>query len=269
MERRLSKADPRRKQDWKLKCVQGGRDHPLAACGVATLCSPERNALETEAGEGAHGGTTRARQLNGAVGASTVHHNHLQRHAPTPPCRADGPLDVVLFVQGGDDDAERAGGVGVGCRSLRRRRVHGRAALLCRSDYFRTGQRLAGDHSVTGIRSWAEWSLGAGLPVGTPAVRSRGARREQGETPKHGGEAAVHRGAQPQLPQSRSECTRTHIRHSLVLLPWVPSKCTVNHRFSAPSKCGGCVPPQRVLVCRRRGETVTQHLKGFSQLMDV
>jgi hypothetical protein len=29
------------------------------------------------------------------------------------------------------------------------------------------------------------------------------------------------------------------------------------------------VPPQRVLVCRRRGETVTQHLKGFSQLIPL
>jgi hypothetical protein len=29
-------AEPRQ-QDWLLKCVQGGRAHPLAACGVATL----------------------------------------------------------------------------------------------------------------------------------------------------------------------------------------------------------------------------------------
>ena len=29
-----SKADPRRQQDWFLKCLQGGRAHPLAACAV-------------------------------------------------------------------------------------------------------------------------------------------------------------------------------------------------------------------------------------------
>jgi hypothetical protein len=29
---------PPRKQDWVLKCLQGGRAHPLAACAVATLC---------------------------------------------------------------------------------------------------------------------------------------------------------------------------------------------------------------------------------------
>jgi hypothetical protein len=34
-----SKADPRRQQDRFLKCLQCGRAHPLAACGVATLCS--------------------------------------------------------------------------------------------------------------------------------------------------------------------------------------------------------------------------------------
>jgi hypothetical protein len=34
-----SKADPRQQHDWILKCLQGGRAHPLAACGVATLCS--------------------------------------------------------------------------------------------------------------------------------------------------------------------------------------------------------------------------------------
>jgi hypothetical protein len=28
-----SKAEPRQQQDWVLKFVQGGRDHPLAACG--------------------------------------------------------------------------------------------------------------------------------------------------------------------------------------------------------------------------------------------
>ena len=33
-------ADPRRPQDWILKCQQGGRARPLAACGVATLCCP-------------------------------------------------------------------------------------------------------------------------------------------------------------------------------------------------------------------------------------
>jgi hypothetical protein len=31
------KADPRQQQDWFLKSLQGGRAHPLAACGVATL----------------------------------------------------------------------------------------------------------------------------------------------------------------------------------------------------------------------------------------
>jgi hypothetical protein len=36
-----SKADPRQQQDWILKCLQGGRTHPLAAFWVATLyCSP-------------------------------------------------------------------------------------------------------------------------------------------------------------------------------------------------------------------------------------
>jgi hypothetical protein len=30
---------PRRQQDWILKCLLGGRAHPLAACAVATLCS--------------------------------------------------------------------------------------------------------------------------------------------------------------------------------------------------------------------------------------
>jgi hypothetical protein len=36
-----SKAEPRKTQDWVLKCLQGGRAHPLAACGMATLyCSP-------------------------------------------------------------------------------------------------------------------------------------------------------------------------------------------------------------------------------------
>jgi hypothetical protein len=29
-----SKAEPRRPQDWILKCVRGGRAHPLAACGA-------------------------------------------------------------------------------------------------------------------------------------------------------------------------------------------------------------------------------------------
>ena len=28
------KAEPRRQQDWILKCLQGGRARPLAACGV-------------------------------------------------------------------------------------------------------------------------------------------------------------------------------------------------------------------------------------------
>jgi hypothetical protein len=33
-----SKADPRRKQDWILKCLQGLRAHPFAACRLTTLC---------------------------------------------------------------------------------------------------------------------------------------------------------------------------------------------------------------------------------------
>ena len=33
-----SKAEPRQKQYWFLKCLQGVRVRPLAACGVATLC---------------------------------------------------------------------------------------------------------------------------------------------------------------------------------------------------------------------------------------
>jgi hypothetical protein len=32
------KQGPRQTQNWFLKCLQGGRAHPLAACGVATLC---------------------------------------------------------------------------------------------------------------------------------------------------------------------------------------------------------------------------------------
>jgi hypothetical protein len=45
---RRSKADPRQRQDWILKRLQGGCDHPLAACAVATLgCSPP--VLATEA----------------------------------------------------------------------------------------------------------------------------------------------------------------------------------------------------------------------------
>jgi hypothetical protein len=28
----------KQQQDWILKCLQGGRAHPLAACGVAVLC---------------------------------------------------------------------------------------------------------------------------------------------------------------------------------------------------------------------------------------
>jgi hypothetical protein len=43
-----SKADPREQQDWILRCVQGGRAHPLAACGVGTLCSSPPALLETE-----------------------------------------------------------------------------------------------------------------------------------------------------------------------------------------------------------------------------
>jgi hypothetical protein len=31
------KKTPRQKQDWFLEYLQGGRAHPLAACGVATL----------------------------------------------------------------------------------------------------------------------------------------------------------------------------------------------------------------------------------------
>jgi hypothetical protein len=38
LESRPSKADPRQQQDWILKCQQGRRAHPLAACGVAVLC---------------------------------------------------------------------------------------------------------------------------------------------------------------------------------------------------------------------------------------
>jgi hypothetical protein len=41
-----SKADPRRQQDWILKCLQGGRARPLEACGVATLSTALQ---ETEA----------------------------------------------------------------------------------------------------------------------------------------------------------------------------------------------------------------------------
>jgi hypothetical protein len=36
----ISKADPRRQQDWILRCLQGRRPHAFAACGEATLCSP-------------------------------------------------------------------------------------------------------------------------------------------------------------------------------------------------------------------------------------
>jgi hypothetical protein len=40
LESRHSKADPRPQQDWILKCLQGGRAHSLAACGVVSLCYP-------------------------------------------------------------------------------------------------------------------------------------------------------------------------------------------------------------------------------------
>ena len=43
-----SKAEPRQQQDWILKRVQGGRAHPLAACGVATLCCSPPAMLETD-----------------------------------------------------------------------------------------------------------------------------------------------------------------------------------------------------------------------------
>jgi hypothetical protein len=43
-----SKAEPRQQQDWILKGLQGGRVHPLAACGVATLCCSPPAMLETE-----------------------------------------------------------------------------------------------------------------------------------------------------------------------------------------------------------------------------
>ena len=43
-----SKADPRQQQDWFLECLQGGRAHPLAASGVATLCCSPPTLLETE-----------------------------------------------------------------------------------------------------------------------------------------------------------------------------------------------------------------------------
>jgi hypothetical protein len=33
-----SKADPRQRQDWILKCLQDERSHPLAVCGVLPLC---------------------------------------------------------------------------------------------------------------------------------------------------------------------------------------------------------------------------------------
>ena len=34
-----TQSQPRQQQDWILKCLQGGRAYPLAACAVATLCS--------------------------------------------------------------------------------------------------------------------------------------------------------------------------------------------------------------------------------------
>jgi hypothetical protein len=45
---RRNASDPRpskqiTQRDWLLECLQGGRDHTLAACGVATLCwKPQR-----------------------------------------------------------------------------------------------------------------------------------------------------------------------------------------------------------------------------------
>jgi hypothetical protein len=33
------KADPGQKQDWFLRCLQGGRAHPLAAWGFSSLVS--------------------------------------------------------------------------------------------------------------------------------------------------------------------------------------------------------------------------------------
>jgi hypothetical protein len=35
-----SKAGPKQQHDWCLKCVQGGRAHPLAGCGEAALYCP-------------------------------------------------------------------------------------------------------------------------------------------------------------------------------------------------------------------------------------
>jgi hypothetical protein len=56
------KAEPRQQQDWVLKCLQGGRAHPLAACGVATLCCPPP-ALEPVAATRAEGRTSLARRV--------------------------------------------------------------------------------------------------------------------------------------------------------------------------------------------------------------
>jgi hypothetical protein len=39
LESRHLEAEPRQQQDWTLESVQGGRDHPLAACGVAAVFS--------------------------------------------------------------------------------------------------------------------------------------------------------------------------------------------------------------------------------------
>jgi hypothetical protein len=38
----------KQKQDWILKCLQGGRAHPLTVCGVATLCCSPPALLATK-----------------------------------------------------------------------------------------------------------------------------------------------------------------------------------------------------------------------------
>ena len=49
---KAAKGKERHRQDWFLKCLQGGRAHPLAVCGVATLCCSPPASLETETSPG-------------------------------------------------------------------------------------------------------------------------------------------------------------------------------------------------------------------------
>jgi hypothetical protein len=63
-----SQANPRQKQDWFLKSLQGIRAHPLAACGVATLCCRKvERQLELGCAALVQRSSVRRRRLQGEV----------------------------------------------------------------------------------------------------------------------------------------------------------------------------------------------------------